>query len=134
MSPYRWESMFEGLCWIACAFDAWAIVVRYDSRWIALGGKKGQPMRVLGDNEDHVLSLLPADDYLREEGNSEDAAKTKRWLSLPPSDRQLELLGLTPMTAMGMTRYRAACSLTWVFNERAIKRRLEDHTNPRMAA
>lgn len=134
MSPYRWESMFEGLCWIACAFDAWAIVVRYDSRWIALGGKKGQPMRVLGDNEDHVLSLVSADDYLREEGNSEDAAKTKRWLSLPPSDRQLELLGLTPMTAMGMTRYRAACSLTWVFNERAIKRRLEDHTNPRMAA
>jgi hypothetical protein len=43
-------------------------------------------------------------------------------------------LGLTPMTAIGMTRYRAACSLTWMFNERSIKRRLQDLSNPRMAA
>jgi DNA repair protein RadD len=134
MSPYRWEVMFEGLAYMACAFEAWSSVVRYDGRWIALGGKKGEALRVLADNDDHVLSLVSADDYLREAGNIEDSAKTRKWLSLPPSDKQLEHLGLTPMTAIGMTRYRAACSLTWMFNERSIKRRLQDLSNPRMAA
>lgn len=132
MSPYRWESMFEGLAWVASAMEAWAIVVRYDGRWVALGGKKGEPMRVLGDSAEQAMSLVSADDYLREAGDLETASKTKRWLSLPPTDRQLQMLGLSPMTAMGMTRYRAACSLTWVFNERAIQRRLQDHFNPRM--
>lgn len=134
MSPYRWETMFEGIVSIACAFDAWAMCVAYNGRWIAMGGAKGEPLRVLADNADHVLSLVSADDYLREAGNSEDASKTRRWLSLPPTDRQLEMLGLTPMTAVGLTRYRASCSLTWVFNERAIKKRLEDHFQQRMAA
>lgn len=134
MSPYKWESMFEGLAWVACALDAWAVVVRYDGRWIALGGKKGEGLRVLGDNVEQVLSLVSADDYLREAGDLEMASKTKRWLSLPPTDAQLQRLGLTQMTAMGMNRYRASCSLTWVFNERAIRRRLEDHANPRLAA
>ncbi len=134
MSPYRWESMFEGICLIAAAFDAWAIVVQYAGRWIALGGKKGEPLRLLADNSEQVLSLVTADDYLREAGDSESAAKTKRWLSMPPTDKQLQLLGLTPNNSFGLTRYRATCSLTWVFNERAIKRRLEDHMLPRMAA
>ncbi len=134
MSPYRWETMFEGIVYIACAFEAWAMCVAYNGRWIAMGGAKGQPLRLLADNADHVLSLVTADDYMREAGNLEEAAKTKRWLSLPPSDRQLELLQLTPMTAVGLTRYRAACCLTWKFNERAIKRRLEDHFNQRLAA
>lgn len=134
MSPFRWETLFQGLCYIACAFDAWAIVVQYAGRWVALGGKKGEGLRLLADNQDHVLSLVSADDYLRETGDTEDANKTKRWLSMPPTDKQLEHLGLTPMTAVGMNRYRAACSLTWRFNERAIQRRLEDHSRQRVAA
>jgi len=134
MSPYRWESMFEGLAWVACALEAWAIVVQYDGRWIALGGKKGEPMRLLGDSAEQVLSLTSADDYLREAGDLDMASKTKRWLSMPPSDKQLQHLGLTPLNSMGLTRYRAACCLTWKWNERAIRRRLEDHANPRLAA
>jgi RNA polymerase subunit RPABC4/transcription elongation factor Spt4 len=134
MSPYRWESMFEGLAWVACALDAWAVVVRYEGRWIALGGKKGKPMRLMADNADQALSLVSADDYLREAGDLEMASKTKRWLSMPPTDRQLEILGLTPATAFGMNRYRATCSLTWKFNERAIERRLRDHFTQRLAA
>lgn len=134
MSPYRWESMFGGLAWVACALDAWSVVVQYAGRWIALGGKKGEPLRLMADNADHVLSLTSADDYLREAGDMEMASKTKRWLSMPPTEKQLQMLGLNPMTAIGMNRYRASCSLTWVFNERAIRRRLEDHSKIRLAA
>jgi len=130
-SPYKWENMFEGLAWVACAFEAWAMCISWRGRWIALGGKKESPLRILGDYADQSLALVSADDFLREQGDMEMAAKTARWLSLPPTDAQLRLLDLTPMTAMGMTRYRASCCLTWMFNERGVKRRLEDYQNQR---
>lgn len=134
MSPYRWEAMFEGLVLIADAFNAWAIVIAYAGRWFAIGGAKGEGMKLLGDNIDRTLCLVSADDYLREHGDMEGAKKTKSWLSTPPSDKQLQMLGLTSMNSMGLTRYRASCSLTWVFNEKAIRRRLEDATGARRAA
>jgi hypothetical protein len=135
MSPYRWEQLFEGKCWIAYAFDAWAIVLNFQGRWLALGGRKEQGLRLIGDSAEQVLALVSADDFLREAGDMEAAAKSKRWLSLPPTDQQLKYLGLTAMTAMGMSRYRACCCLCWVMNERGVKRRLEDYKNrPALAA
>lgn len=135
MSPYRWEPMFEGIVLLADALNAWAAVIAYAGRWFALGGAKGQGIKLLGDNADRSLALVSADDYLREHGDLDGASKSKRWLSMPPTDNQLQHLGLTPMTSMGITRYRASCSLTWVFNERAIKKRLEDAVGrPRWAA
>lgn len=127
LSPYRWEQMFEGLCWVANALDAWAVVVKYMGRWIAIGGRKDEPMRVLGDNAEAALALVSADDYLREMGDKEKSAKMNFWLTMPPTDKQLKFLGLTPMTAFGINRYRASCCLTWVMNERGIKRRLQDY-------
>jgi DNA repair protein RadD len=129
LSPYRWESMFEGLCWVANALDAWAVVVRYAGRWIALGGRTAEPMRVLGDNLESAMALVSADDFLREQGDPEKAAKIAAWMGMAPSDKQLKFLGLTPMQAMGINRYRAACCMTWLINERGIKRRLEDYKN-----
>lgn len=134
MSPYRWEAMFEGIVLIASAFNAWATVIAYAGRWFAIGGARGEGIKLLGDSIDRTLCLVSADDYLRENGDVEGASKTKRWLSMPPSDKQLEQLNLTPMNSMGLTRYRAACSLTWVFNEKAIRRRLQDATGTRRAA
>lgn len=135
LSPYRWEQMFEGLCWVANALDAWAVVVLFRGRWIAIGGRKEQPMRVLGDNAECALALVSADDFLRETGDADKSSKMRQWLSMPPTDKQLEIMGLTRMTAFGINRYRASCCLTWIFNERGIKRRLEDYKNrPRIAA
>ncbi len=127
MSPYRWEQLFEGLCWVANALEAWAVVLHFRGRWIAIGGRKGEPMRVLGDNLESALALVSADDFLREQGDGEKSAKMNAWLGMSPSDKQLKALGLTPMQAMGMNRYRASCCLTWVLNERGIRRRLEDY-------
>lgn len=73
------------------------------------------------------MALVSADDYLREQGDREKSAKMNFWLTMPPTDKQLKFLGLTPMTAFGINRYRASCCLTWVMNERGIKRRLQDY-------
>jgi hypothetical protein len=65
--------------------------------------------------------MASADDYLRENGDKDASRKSKRWLHEPPTDKQLQLLGLDQMSAMGITKYRASCMLTWKFRERAIK-------------
>jgi|ADGO01.1.fsa_nt_gi hypothetical protein len=123
-SPYRWEHLFDGLVTIANAIDAWACVLNVGGSWMALGGAKGEGIRLLNDNGDRLLSLAVADDFLREHGDDDTAKKSKRWLSQPPSEKQLQLLGLGPMAAIGMSRYRASCLLTWKFFERGIKQKV----------
>ena len=54
----------------------------------------------------------------------EAANKQKRWLHLPPSEKQMKLLGLDPMAGLGVSRYRAACMLQWRFSERGIKQKI----------
>jgi DNA repair protein RadD len=69
--------------------------------------------------------MAAADDFLREHGDADSANKAKRWISQPPSDKQLAMLRLQPMHALGMTRYRATCLIQWKLSERAIRRILE---------
>lgn len=123
-SPYRWENLFDGIVTIANAIDAWACVLTVGGRWIALGGAKDSGIKLIGDNDNRLLSLASADDFLREHGDEGTAKKSKRWLSQPPSEKQLQLLGLGPMGAIGISRYRASCLLTWKFFERGIKQRV----------
>lgn len=126
-SPYRWEELWNGVVMIATAFDAWAAMVSFGGRWVAVGGSKGQPIKLLACEADRLIALATADDFLRETGDPDAAAKNKRWLSSPPSEKQLQALGITsPMQAVGMTRYRAACLLTWRWSESAIKKRVMD--------
>lgn len=123
-SPYRWENLFDGLVTIANAIDAWACVLNIGGQWVAVGGAKEEGIRLLGDNEDRLLSLAVADDFLREHGDDDTAKKSKSWLNQPPSEKQLQLLGLGPMGGLGMSRYRASCLLTWKFFERGIKQKV----------
>ena len=132
-SPFRYEDMFDGLVCMASAFDAWAVVVCYFGRWHAIGGGREAGIRHLADSADRFVGMAAADDFLRIYGDSDGAKKTKRWLTMPCSDKQREHLGLGPIQAMGMNRYQAACQLTWKFNERVIRRILEG-AQPRMAA
>jgi superfamily II DNA or RNA helicase len=124
-SPFKWEPMFDGLVWICSAFDSWAVVVSYAGRWHAIGGMKGQGCKHLADNSEKLLSLASADDFMREHGDGEDAGKAKRWLYQPATPKQLDLLRLQAASNPGLTKYVAACHLTWMFNERAIRARLE---------
>jgi DNA repair protein RadD len=132
-SPYRWEDIWDDdSILVASAFDSWAIAVWYYGQWHAIGGTKGEGVRHLAVGE-RTLSIAAADDYLREHGDRTSAAKSRSWLNTPASEKQLQLLGLRPMDAIGINRYRAACMLTWRFNQRGIQARLEAATGRRAA-
>lgn len=123
-SPYRWETMFDGLVTIANAIDAWACVLIFNGRWIALGGAKEQGMQILADCNDRLLALAAADDFLREHGDEDSSSKQARWLHQPATEKQLTHLGMDPMGGLAVSRYRASCMLTWRFSERGIKQKV----------
>lgn len=124
-SPFRYETLFDGLVSCVTAFDAWATVISYRGRWHAVGGGKEPGVKHLADSMDRLIAMAAADDWMRLYGDTDGAKKTKRWLSEPCTDKQREHLGLDPMAAMGVTKYNAACKMTWRFNERIIRKILE---------
>ena len=122
MSPFRWEIFWDGMVTMANAMSAWAVVVRHnDKEWVVGGLDQSATVKLVAVTTDRLQAIASADDYLREHGDKDAARKSKRWLHEPPSDKQLQVLGLTPMSAMGLTKYKASCLLTWKFRERAIK-------------
>jgi superfamily II DNA or RNA helicase len=122
-SPFKWEEIFNGVALVATAFDAWAMCVLFNGQWHALGGAKETGIKVLQKGE-RMTAIAAADDYLREFGDTDAAGKAKRWLTLAVTDKQASMMGIAPMDALGMTRYRASCLLTFKFNERGIRARL----------
>lgn len=132
-SPYRWENLFDGVVTMATAMDAWACLVYFGGRWVAVGGSRENGIALLDDSTDRLMALAAADDFLRDHGDDEAANKQKRWLHLPPSEKQAKLLNLAPMDMLGISRYRAACMLQWRFSERGIKQKIL-HRGLRVAA
>ena len=124
-SPFRYETLFNGLVSIASALDAWAVVIHYGGHWHAIGGGRDTGIHHLADNGDRLLSMAAADDFLRENGDADMANKAKRWMAQPPSDKQRQMLKIDAMQAMGMTKYHATCLIQWQFSEKAIRTVLE---------
>jgi DNA repair protein RadD len=121
MSPYRWQDLFDGAVVMANGLTAWACLVNYNDKWYVCGRAEGAAARLIYATDDKVTALASADDFLRQAGDKDASRKTKRWLSEPATDKQLQLLDLTGMQ-FGMTKYLASCLITWKFNERDIKR------------
>ena len=128
VSPYRWESLWDGLVVVAEALTAAAVLVNYNNLWWSYGIIRGQRgVRLLSWSQDKVMGLLKGDEFLREHGDKSAAKKSKRWLSEPMSDKQADLLGLPRVNqilfggTMSKNRYTACCELTWKFNEKAIQ-------------
>jgi len=131
-SPFRYENLFDGLVSMASGIDAWAAVIAFHGHWHAIGGGRDVGICHLADNGDRLLAMSAADDFLREHGDASAANKAKRWMTEPPSDKQLAMLGLQPLHALGLTKYRATCLLQWKWSEKAIRGILE--RSARMAA
>src|SRR3546814_4174580 len=83
------------------------------------------PISLLADNSDRLIPLASADDYLRQHGDADAGSKARRWIHMPATERQLQLLRLPMEAGWAMTRYQAACHLTWKFSEKAIRQKLE---------
>jgi superfamily II DNA or RNA helicase len=122
MSPFRWENFWDGAITIASAMTAWACVVQHAGKQYAVGGsERYTSASMLAVTDDRLQAIASADDYLREHGDKDASRKSKRWLTEPPSDKQLIQLGMTPVSSMGMTKYRATCALTWKWHEKHVK-------------
>lgn len=123
-SPFKWENFFEGLVWIANGSTAWVCSINYHGRWISVGFSEFEKMKGvvrIGNAADSFTSLAQADDFLRRHGDTSSAKKSKLWITAPPTQKQLEILGITSDVTFGLTRYRASCAITWKFSENQIK-------------
>lgn len=126
-SPYRWEAMFNGLVLIADGLEAWGCVVSYEGRFHAIGGSKAMGMHYLANAGGRDEALASCDDFLREHGDPKAARKTKNWLRDAASEKQRSLLGLAPGQLVELTKYQASCWLTWKFNERGIRSKVQSN-------
>jgi DNA repair protein RadD len=119
-SSFRWEDLFgDDAALMATGFSAWGGVFHLGGSWHAVGGAKDQRPRLLGIGE-RMVCLAAADDWLNEHESDESAHKTRRWLSQPPTDRQLAFLPPEHRQDFGLTRYQASALLAFRFNREAI--------------
>ncbi len=126
-SPFKWEDLWgDQSTLIATAFDAWGCVVWFGGQWHGIGGSK-EGVKLLASGADRMLAIAASDDFIRNVESTEAASKSARWLHTPPSDKQLEHLDFSraDVIARKLTRYQAACHLTWKFNNRGIRSKLE---------
>ncbi|HHV68565.1 MAG TPA: DEAD/DEAH box helicase [Ochrobactrum intermedium] len=120
-SSFRWCDLFgDDAALMANGFSAWAGVFFLNGRWYALGANKKTEPRLLSIGE-RMVCLATADDWLNEHETDESAHKTRRWLSQPPTDRQLAYLPADYRHDFGLTRYQASALLSFQFNRNAIR-------------
>ncbi len=120
-SSFRWCDLFgDDAALMANGFSAWAGVFFLNGRWYGVGAAKGVAPRLLAIGE-RMVGLAAADDWLNEHETDESAHKTQRWLSQPPTDRQLAWLPADYRHDFGLTRYQASALLSFQFNRAAIR-------------
>jgi superfamily II DNA or RNA helicase len=121
-SNFRWCDLFgNDDALMATGFNAWGGVFFMSGRWFALGGAKGVSTQLLGVGE-RVVCMARADDWLNDHESADSAHKTRRWLSQPPTPKQLEYLPQEMRCDFGMTRYQASALLSFRFNRNTIQR------------
>ena len=124
-SPFMWSDIFStGKVLLACGFEAWVAVVSPDGEtWTALGKQKSKRMQRLAVGA-RVNAISVADDFLRMIEQDDAAKKTKRWLKLPISDKQLDHLtrvGYSTSEALTLSRYSGVCALNFAWHRREIE-------------
>jgi DNA repair protein RadD len=125
-SPFRWVDLFDDdMALMATGFTAWAGCFAWGAHWHAIGGCGAagtkREVKYLGAGT-RMMALAMADDWMNDHETDDGAGKSKRWLKLEATDKQLALLGLpTNQISSGMNRYMAACRITFSFNKARIQ-------------
>lgn len=119
-SPFRWEDLFgDGYSLVAAGFNAWAGVFFWKGVWHAIGGCNTHTRRLAAGEK--IQAIAAADDWLNTHETSDAAKKTKSWLKLPPTQKQLLCLKEKSALNFGLTRYRASCLLAFTWNRKKIR-------------
>jgi DNA repair protein RadD len=132
-SSFSWCDLFgDDAALVACGFHAWAGVFLLDGRWYGVGGLKQQHPRLIAIGE-RIVCLAAADDWLNENETDESAYKSRGWLKLPPTEKQLALLPASCRQDYSLTRYHASALITFLFNRTAIRARVFDAEREHLA-
>lgn len=125
-SSFVWCDIFgDNAALVANGFNAWGGVFFLNGRWHGIGGAKGHKTRLISIS-DRTICLATADDWLNENESDESAHKTRRWLSQPATERQLQYLPVEYRHDHNLTRYQASALLTFRFNKSAIQKLIFD--------
>jgi len=120
-SSFCWCDLFgDDAALVANGFNAWAGVFFLNGRWYGVGGLKQQSPRLIAIGE-RTVCLAAADDWLNENETDESAHKSRGWLKLQPTEKQLALLPATWRQDYSLTRYHASALITFSFNRNAIR-------------
>lgn len=120
-SSFSWCDLFgDDATLIANGFNAWGGVFFLNGSWYGLGGLQRQRPHLLAAGE-RIVCLAAADDWLNENETDESAHKSRTWLKLPPTEKQLTLLSSAYRQDYSLTRYRASALITFGFNRNAIR-------------
>ena len=110
---------------LANGLSAWAAIVFFKGRWHAVGGIEPDQglatVHAIGNTPDRFSALSVADDFMRLHGDSTAAQKSKQWLNLSATEKQIQFLKLSPNDLFSMTRYRASCLITFKMFESKIR-------------
>lgn len=122
-SSFKWCDLEgDGSILVATGFSAYGALFARNGRYCAIGGLKDGTTKLLAEG-DRITCLASADDWLNLNETEEAAHKSRGWLRLPPSDKQLQYLP-DAYAGRSMTRYSAACALSLAFNRSRIARAL----------
>ncbi len=131
-SPFRYIDLFGTGChMVASGFETWVGVFSIDgNNYHAIGGK-GREITILVDGVDKIQAIARADDFMRENETDKNSKKTAGWMNSPASQKQVQTLNLYNYNlrldlfgSPDMTRYQAACHLTFQKNRQGIEKAL----------
>jgi DNA repair protein RadD len=125
-TSFRYYDLFgTGNVMMGDGITAWACAIFFRGSWHAVGGHSEEGMKLLATRVEKIMALAAADEWLHRHGEVEAAKKTRRWMELPPTEAQLKRLGWAQNAIFTHNRYEASCHLTWMFNQGAIRAKLE---------
>ncbi len=119
-SSFYWCDLYgDDQHFIATGFEAWGGVFHRGGEWYAVGARKDHPVKFLASGA-RIACFAAADDWINLFETESAAHKTKSWLNLPATEKQLSRLPSEYRDDKDITRYRASALMTMRFNKTAI--------------
>ena len=113
---------------IATGFNAWGGVFLFEDEWYAVGGRKNKGVQLLAAGE-RIVCFAAADDWTNLYETESTAYKSRKWLHLPATEKQLRTLRPDYRGSNNLTRYKASALITMQDHTKEIRRVIEASRN-----